>query len=375
MVVRFMAWLWIERRSFTEADKLIQQLLGWSCWLFPVTVAVLVATRTGTGCWVGRSSDPGNKLPPGWSWRDVVRFWAWLALVTEIGLRLSVIARPWLGYALLAGYVVYTAMMTRRRNPWRQILCPKGGGQEDDKAARYIALLRRAVFSRRFYIEVEEMFRREGDDRSADEVFLARRKIEPREARSEGAGSNETPGIDWWHNLQDLVTGFGVRVHRMVHLFVLLWGLNAAIFAEPTSVQQPVQVVVAAPAPSAKRDTESSEGRESVAARQGDSEPGPPDTNSSMTDQADAAATAPASRHPSRHDWTLLDGFFVAARVQIPFLPLVVQTYWEPAPTAVSFIGFGITYRYWAVTMVVLNMILVPLVVAGLRGKLKRDAV
>jgi len=228
-------------------------------------------------------------------------------------------------------------------------------------------------FSRGYYILVERRNREAGDDATADEVFLLRRRRErkgPREPadlppRMRAAGLIE----DWaaagfatrvWLWFLDFLMGYGVRPGRLVHLFVLLGLLNTAVFLSDESVERPVAFVQ-------HREDSPQWGATNREPSGGDDpkkrmpkNPWPSDGG--MPDEVDGDR------------WGTGHAAFMALRVQVPVLTLVTENDWSPATRPMRVGGREwLSYADYASIMMVVNLVLIPLIVAGLTGHLKRN--
>jgi hypothetical protein len=79
----------------------------------------------------------------------------------------------------------------------------------------------------------------------------------------------------------------------------------------------------------------------------------------------------PDTAGPER--WGLPNAVFMALRVQVPVLELVAENDWEPATRQMDELSFvRISYANYASVMMLVNVVLIPLTIAGLTGYLKR---
>jgi hypothetical protein len=255
------------------------------------------------------------------SGRDVVRALLWTALVVLAWLLLP--EAPW-RWALGVFALLTLALGVQHL---------RASGAHADR--RLLDFLAGTEFSRSFYLAVERDLRQQGEDAAADEVFLSRRKREARQAFAQARGPD---GIArrLWAELLDLSVGYGVRVSRAVHAYVLLWFLGTGIYAAPASVERPLGfgARLAAEAPAERPNPWSDEG-------------GMPDS------------------------WSTTEGFFVASRLQLPFLSLPAQSDWAPSSRPVPVLG--ISYENLASVFMLVNAVLLPLIIAGVSGILKKN--
>lgn len=254
------------------------------------------------------------------SWRDAVRGVLWLALVV-----LAAVLLPDMRWRLALGAwaLVVAAVAIAQRRPTGR-----------DGHTQLLQFLAGARFSRGFYLDVERQLRQRGEDAAADEVFLSRRK---REARVAWQASSRLAGLPRrvWAELLDLGIGYGVRVSRAAHLWTLLWFVATGLFARPESVERPLgfgaRPAVEAPPPV----------------------PNPWSDEGGMPDV-----------------WSTTDGFWVASRLQLPFIALPAASDWAPSSRPVPYLG--ISYENLATVLVLLNAVLLPLLLAGATGILKK---
>lgn len=257
---------------------------------------------------------------PRTSWRDAMRIALWLALVG-----LAALLLPDTRWRLALGVwalLVATVAIAQRR--------PTGQAGH----ARLLAFLAGVRFSRGFYLDVERQLRQRGEDAAADEVFLSRRK---REAQVAWQASARLAGLPrrMWAELLDLGIGYGVRVSRAAHLWTLLWFVATGLFARPESVERPL----------------------GFGARPADEAPAPvPNPWSDEGGMPDA--------------WSTTDGFWVASRLQLPFIALPAASDWAPSSRPVPHLG--ISYENLATVLVLVNAVLLPLLLAGATGILKK---
>ncbi|MCW5756481.1 MAG: hypothetical protein KIT54_04510 [Phycisphaeraceae bacterium] len=74
--------------------------------------------------------------------------------------------------------------------------------------------------------------------------------------------------------------------------------------------------------------------------------------------------------------WGPQKAFFMAMRVQVPPVELFVDAEWKPADRPMFARGadkggIGLTYENYAAVMRILNLVLVPVIIAGVTGLLK----
>jgi hypothetical protein len=234
--------------------------------------------------------------------------------------------------------------------------------------------------------------------------------------------------VAWfWREVLDLTMGYGVRVHRAVFLFCALWLINTAVFTNPESVERPLSFIqhsaaplppyddletnlriedrsgrAAAPFVAVRPAVWTQNGSEVSAAairirRRGNTSPAvggslqtkpaklPPDIDSPKTDPVVQppgptpglkGRTNPwpadgGTAHGEEPGWSQWDGFFVAMRIQFPFVELVAENDWEPSSRHMDIFP-GITYENYASACMIVNLILLPTIIAGLTGYIKR---
>ena len=244
-------------------------------------------------------------------------------------------------YLVIAGHLQHRAVKARRESPNRPML----------------DFLRRSRFSAAFSIDAERWARAGGDDPRADEIFLDRRRRELEERRPlmDADGSpietGERPAFHWFTLLWrwcvlDFVFGYGVRPARAVHLFALLWLLNWAVFLPAAAVERPLSFETQA------------------------HEAGAPVTPANPAWPGDGGMPREEDR------WGPQRAFFMAIRVQVPPVELFVDAEWKPADrpmfgAGVQGRGIALTYENWAAVMRILNLVLVPVIIAGATGLLK----
>ena len=289
----------------------------------------------------GDSKGIGNFL---WRyWRDALRAYIWVGLIScffYLGLEGNpVVEWPivWVGaaYAFLAALV------------WG---IQTFGKPDTTYAAGKLLdfLLHGTRFSRAFYVEVERWKRAQGDDATADEVFLSRRRRElVGEKDSEGktvhaAADWVTWGVRW---LADFSMGYGVRVRRLIHLYVLSWLITWAVFANPASVERPLDFEAVRPAAP-------------IAA-----------TETGVNPWDDEGGQA------EDWEWSPQEAFFMAMRLHVPLVQLMVEENWTPADRAMEIRGLArVQYDSFAGLVQAMNLILLPLILAGATGFLKRNS-
>ncbi len=259
----------------------------------------------------------------------------------------------------------------------------KPGGQASDSLSReasakehgkVLNFLESTHFSPAFYLEVEQWARAAGNDPLADEVFLCLRRRELKETRpSEKDGVPEQRGkkpsfsavVRWWRKgILDFCFGYGVRPGRAIHFFILLWLLNWCVFLNPHSVERPLGFEVAKTEPAKPPEP-----------------PEPPEPPPKEDGKKTADTTKPDPKYfnpwpgdggyPDDGGWGAQSAFFMAMRVQVPLIDLLIDSEWKPADRPLAS-WLPLTYENWAAIMRAVNLILVPLLIAGAAGFLKR---
>ena len=263
------------------------------------------------------------------------------------------------GYTLL---VVVAFFMDRRRlrkaNPHLGDLW---------KANPLLSLLTMTYpFSRGFYLAVEQWLRSKGDDVTANEAFHMRRRresgepqiswpIEVPEELPKETWEGPNTGLRIWYWLVDFAAGYGVRTGRLVHLYLLLFFINIGVFLSTNSIERPLAFTQA-----------------------------PMKHNAAQKDSDDEMANREAGKKKERKDepywladggkpldgeWGIVNACFMAARVQVPFLAMLGENDWEPSSRTMF---WKMTYEEYASLMMFVNLILLPLIIAGLSGFLKK---
>lgn len=289
------------------------------------------------------TKDDGNGLYTG---RDLARWLIWITLVLA-SLILSLFVGNVLLMLLLAVYVtaaIYAQWKDQKSAPARN--------------QGVLSFLEKTYpFSTGFYIRVEQWLRESGKERTADEVFHMRRRREgapprplPVDMQTKGRPLQEDwpplrKGMELWHHFADFSMGYGARMGRLAHLFLLLWFLNWGVFSNPRSVERPLSFT--------QQRIDLQRGQPSLLkAEKMDANPWPDDGGV-----------------PNRGEWGSVNGFFMAMRIQVPVIGLVAENDWEPASRPM--IG-DLSYEEWANLMIAVNFVLIPLLIAGLTGYLKR---
>jgi hypothetical protein len=319
----------------------------------------------------------------GFTVRDWMRTVAFGILIALAGLSLHFGGWPpggWIVAAIIAVYTFLACILNRRVLARLGKVLPR---------QPVLDFLDATHFSAAFYVAVERWARAAGDDPLADEVFLKRRRRELSERRTRftehgtprAASKSEknepttretdnkksrqiTPDFGlatwlWRWCVLDIVFGYGVRTSRVVHLFLLLWLLNLAVFLSPYSVERPLSFEVAATASAEAAQAE--------------------------IDHRAAQATTPDTPNPWPGEggrpgpddhWGVQRAFFMALRLQIPLVDLFVDQPWKPADRAMfadgkKTGGISLTYENYAAAMRAINLILLPIVIAGVAGFLK----
>lgn len=294
----------------------------------------------------GRASDDRRRISwHEWKWAGV---FAVLAVPIVTALWLGGVPDGWLlvvgGAGIHAATAAIVACRVRRKDRDGQ---PRPIGEilldGSLPIQPILDLLRASRFSAAFYVDVEHWARAAGDTPFADEVFLERRRRELCERRPEPEDKStdkedkgrpkrrgEPAHYSWFQKFArwivfDIPFGYGVRWPRALHLFVLLWLLNWAVFLPHTAVER------------------------------------------TLSAQAQVAI---------EREWGPQKAFFMAMRVQAPFVELFIDA--ETKPADKPLLGHGresgplwITYENYAAIMRILNLILVPVIIAGATGLLK----
>ncbi len=294
--------------------------------------------------------------------RDALRAVLWVLLWT-VGMFAILSGAETSGamWAAFAGMLYLMFAMLTALGSWR----PK-----PDAIERLKGMLKHAEFSPAFYVAVEQFYRSHGDDPTADNVFLSRRRRElesvpggdrPRDPCDRGikaaANRDDLWGASFglaerfyrW-TILDFMLGYGVRSARVVHLFLLLFLLSWGVFMHRDSVERPL-TYQALTIPSVTRilggDLNVTHGSE----------------NPYLSE----------SIGPSDEEWSTGQAFFMALRLSVPVIDLAAESDWAPSSSYIRIGGHPvIEYENYAAVIQVANLILIPLGIAGLTGFLKR---
>lgn len=157
-------------------------------------------------------------------------------------------------------------------------------------------------------------------------------------------------------NLLDFFAGYGVRPRRLVVLWLLMFLVHTAVFSSRLSVERPIGFG------QPRTDTIGGKGmRPELPGKLVVPNPWPADGG-----------------RPGPGEWDVGHAFFVALRIQVPFLSLLSEGDWEPAgremiPNSAVLGWTKLTFENYAAAASALNLLVVPLAIAGLAGLLKRD--
>lgn len=325
------------------------------CPPFVVTNGVRFQTLDCTGLEVQGSGR-------GVSWADHLRFWLWLTLVAITGVAASLHGSWLIGVVVLYALGTTPAILRAWAALQRTTPPTPSGRLLDHLDETY-------PFSHGYYVMVERKLREAGDDATADEVFHKRRRREREGPKSRDRLPQRMRVArlfeDWavvgratraWLWFLDFLMGFGVRPGRLVHLYVVLGLLNAAVFLSPRSVERPVAYV--------QSRTDTPLGWWPNPKPAGDDKTDPMPTNPWPSDGGIPDVTGDDT-------WNTKHALFMALRVQVPVLTLVAENDWSPATRPMAVCPL-ISYADYASIMMVVNLILIPLIVAGLTGYLKK---
>lgn len=181
-----------------------------------------------------------------------------------------------------------------------------------ESAKDFQELLDLTDFDESTYAAFEAWLRQQGKDGVADDVFLHMRRREL-----------GLPGRSRWRKGRDrfflLTTGYGVRARRLFIIWLLLLGLTWVIFFVG---KNPVQ-------------------------------------------------NEKAENPPS---WGLFDSIWITLRVQVPLIEVAARDEWKPAPRPIELMNrnWYLQYDSYACIVTMLNWLIVPVMLAGLAGLLKR---
>ncbi len=136
-----------------------------------------------------------------------------------------------------------------------------------------------------------------------------------------------------------------MRTGRPIHLFVLLFFLNSGVFANSYAIERPLGF----------EQGKQKEYLTGQSPSEMERNPWPDDGGK-----------------PSRGEWHFGRGVFMAVRFQVPILPILAESDWVPADRPMRLLRF-VSYEEWAALTTVVNLILIPLIVVGLRQAIKQE--
>ncbi|MEM8874910.1 MAG: hypothetical protein AAGD32_11730, partial [Planctomycetota bacterium] len=299
-------------------------------------------------------AELSGKKRPALTQRDVARVLLGAFVVTLAGMLFGLSAAGWVLLAVLVGHAGLLLWIVKQPLP--------GVNSNRDDDGLFTLLDRSFPFSAGFYQRVEGWLRETSNDPVADEVFLSRRKREASEPRPGGelpdgirpeADQRGGPLRRLWMFALDFFVGYGVRPQRLVTAYLLLWLLSTAVFSSRKSVERPLVFVQPA-------EAEAGPTHSVGPARSRLEKPNPWPTDGG---------------YPNREDWGLSNAFFMALRVQVPFLSVLTESEVEPSSRNLTSAGWpgGLTFENYAATAAAANLVLIPLMIAGATGLLKRD--
>jgi hypothetical protein len=237
-------------------------------------------------------------------------------------------------------------------------------------------------FSRGYYLLVERLLRSIGDDNKADEVFHMRRvrenskpvvipdtdedrtrMVKERELKEQHIRPKKKLQ-QFWQWLLHVGMGYGVRTGRLLHIYIFLCFFNTAVFLNPRSVERPTTFV------QTRSDQTIFDFRK-------------------MKDEVDQSKLKADNPWPSegflpdynqegKTEWNGWNAMFMSMRVQIPALQLVAENDWTPATRRIIIEYWPnckwevFSFADYASLMMILNIILIPLIIAGLTGYIKK---
>lgn len=282
---------------------------------------------------------------------DLCRNWVFIILVLAIGHLF------WMNPSSFA-IVAFGLFIAYNAVPWFQRRDPRNKDKTDkkeitdkdkdkEKKKRILAHLHLTKpFSRGYYVMVEQRLRSKGEDETADDVFLMRRKRE----------RQEMGGIQPWSFFLDFIMGYGVRMPRLFVIYFLIGFLNWGIFLDKNSVERPIVFV--------------QNRTDGPAWGNANEEPG-----SDATKIVKNVWPSDGGRAVGHGEWDSKHAFFMALRLQIPIIQLVTENDWTPATRPMEcwlFRWSGISYADFASITMVLNLLLIPLLITGLTGYNKK---
>jgi hypothetical protein len=167
---------------------------------------------------------------------------------------------------------------------------------------------------------------------------------------------HEADGPQWWSGFLDFIMGYGVRSARLVIAYLLIGFLNWSVFLDKNSIERPIVFV--------------QNRMDGPAWGLADREPG------NRTDRTPANVwPSDGGRAVGAGEWDAKHAFFLALRLQIPIIQLVTENDWTPAtrPMEHWLVRWtGISYADFASLTMVANLVLIPLLIAGLTGYNKK---
>ena len=315
--------------------------------------------------------------PYGWSPRDMIRIGFWLIMASLI---VTLFAAPgsrvWLLITFF--YIGHTLIGTMRQPHWMKLISFRDAGTylvldkkavrrkrvEAKRDSRLLCFLKRIEFSRGFFSDVEQNYRSRGYQEAADEVFITRRKQEVQLAGGVVQALGNPKKWTWfqrllafvgnfhpWRNFVDLIVGYGIRYRRPIHIFLLLWLINTAIFTDHSSIERPLTFV------QLRSDLRVENER----------------IQSLALDDASITPWDDRSGKPQSTEWSTSDGFFMATRIQFPFVNLIAENDWEASSEPMPLLPIDLKYENYASLCMLANLILLPTIIAGMTGYLKKN--
>jgi hypothetical protein len=287
--------------------------------------------------------------------------WAWGAAFVAVACAAAFTGRGEWVLLVLAGYAAISFALRCRDCARAKSACAQGAedaraivGWLEDKCSKPKS------FDKPFFVWVERWLRERGSDESADEVFLLRKKCEADAARLRGGFTSR----DLLDRFLGFTLAYGARPGRLLHAYLLLWCFSWALFLDPHSVEHPT---VVATLTNDQVDSAFREGQ--LVKSDGEALVRPTPLGSDVWNFDGSM--------PSDGEWLPVNALVVATRAQFPFASLGGESAWVPSSREIQAPWgrvHGVTYENLSGLLALLNLGLLPLLLAGLTGYLKRRA-
>jgi uncharacterized protein YjbI with pentapeptide repeats len=299
------------------------------------------------------STNDGSSTKPKRPWASMV---AWLLCVLALGVLAYKVGDGLWVLVTLFSYALISFLLWRRG---------ESAKPSDRKTVNWLELCCSGSerFDRAFFAWVERWLRESGADQEADEVFLLRKRNEARKRRAQERFSASV----LWDLLLDFTIAYGARPARLLHAFVLLWFFGWILFLDPHSVEHPIVFHAQSTTQVEKAFRE----KTLFESRNGDG------ALVLSTDPRTDIWVRDGSM-PSAGEWGALNALVIATRIQFPIVALIGESDWTPSSRRVwtpwgGELG-GLTYENIGAALSLFNFGVLPLLLAGLVGYIKRRA-